>query len=157
MRRIAFVFLPMVLALSGTAVAQTDICIKRGTNGMDKDATAAWREMEARKDPRFMEAMAGVWSSEVRSPQTGQVSYLFLSYQENGIVDYQNRVCSATGCNDYAGHGLYAGFFLGNGRYTAMSILSDLNRDRECTGSTGRFVNDRTIEDSSGNRLTRVR
>ncbi|MFZ1679603.1 MAG: hypothetical protein WAT70_01180 [Rhizobiaceae bacterium] len=157
MRRIAILSLPVLLALAGAAGAQTDICIKRGTNGMDRDATAAWREMDDRKDPEFMQAMAGVWYSETTSPQTGQVSQLYLSYRQDGIFDYQNRVCSATGCNDYAGHGLFAGFFLGNGRYTSMSILSDLNRDRECTGSTGRFVDERTIEDSGGGRMTRVR
>lgn len=142
---------------ANAALAQTDVCIKRGTNGVDRDATAAWREMEERKDPQFMAAMQGVWYTETQSPQTGQASYLYLTYQANGIVDYQNRVCSNLGCNDYAGHGLFAGFFLGNGRYTSMSIISDLNRDRECTGSTGRFLDETTIEDSNGGRLTKIR
>lgn len=149
-------FLLLLAATAAPAMAQTDVCIKRGTNGVDQKATAAWREMESRKDPQFMATMAGTWYAETQSPQTGQVSYLYLTYQSNGIVDYQNRVCNGGYCNDYAGHGLFAGFFLGNGRYTSMSIISDLNRDRECTGSTGRFLNDTTIEDSNGGRLSKV-
>lgn len=151
--------LGMALALmASNAAAQTDVCIIRGTNGIDRDATDAWRRMEDRKDPQYMAAMAGVWYTESRSPQTGQVSQLYLSYKSNGIFDYQNRVCSSAGfCNDYEGHGLFAGFFLGDGRYTSMSIVSDLNRDRECTGSTGKFINDTTIEDSNGGRLAKVR
>ena len=153
--RLAIVAAALVAAVD-PAFAQSETCMRRG--GVDQNATAKWREMQRRADPQFMTAMEGVWYSETSSPQTGQVSHLYLTYQSNGILDYQNRVCSSAGyCSDYAGHGLFAGFFLGGGDFTMMSIISDLNRDRECAGNTGRLVDDQTIEDSSGGVMRKVR
>lgn len=157
MIRLAHLGAVLLIAGATPAFGQTDVCIIRGTNGIDENATQRWRDMEARADPAFMKAIAGVWYAEIASPATGQVDYRYHSFQDNGLFDYQDRVCSATGCNDYAGHGLFAGFFTAGRDFTLMLIVSDLNRDRECAGGSGRLTGTDRMVDGTGTTWRRVR
>lgn len=139
------------------AVAQQDVCVRQGTGQVDQQATARWREFANSADPRIMQALSGVWYSETQAT-TGQVAYTYVTYEANGLYQYSQRVCGGMGmCSDYAGHGMFAARSAGGNGFMGMIIVSDLQRDRLCTGLNGRFVDAQTYQSADGALVRRVR
>lgn len=102
-------------------------------------------------------AMAGTWYSETQSPQTGQVSRLYLSYGANGALNYQNQVCDASGaCNSYQGSGAWAAMPISGSAFSGIQMISDQGRNQECTGFFGQFVDQNTIQAGAGGMMKRV-
>lgn len=148
----------VVLALGVLpAAAQQDVCVRQGTGQIDQQATARWREMANAADPRVMQALSGVWYSETRAP-TGQVAYTYFTYEPNGLYQYSQRVCGGMNmCSDFAGHGLFAARSAGGNGFVGMTIVSDLQRDRLCTGLNGRFIDAQTFQSADGAYARKVR
>src|SRR5262245_52810551 len=111
---------------AGPAAADEAFCKRQGQ--FDQQATQTLQQMLERTDPQLTQFLAGTWYFETRSPSTGQASYMYCNFGPDTLFAYQNRVCSGTGCNDYRGAGLFAGIPIGNGQYTMMLSVSDLNR-----------------------------
>ena len=105
-----------------------------------------------------MQALAGVWYMEIRSPSTGQVNYHYNSFEPNGLYQYSSRVCGSGGyCNDFSGHGMIVAAPSGNNQFAYMLMTSDLRRDRLCTGNSAQFVDQSTIQEAGGQTWRRVR
>jgi len=152
-------FLGMVFFALGVApaAAQQDVCVRQGTGQIDQQATARWREMVNSADPRIMQALSGVWYSETRAP-TGQVAYTYFTYEPNGLYQYSQRVCGGMNmCSDFAGHGLFAARSAGGNGFMGMVVVSDLQRDRLCTGLNGRFIDAQTFQSADGAYARKVR
>lgn len=157
MKKIARLGLLVGFALASTASsAQQPVCKRQGQ--IDQAATKALQDMLQRADPKLKQTLAGTWYFETRSPSTNQVSYMYFTFGPDTLFAYKNRVCGGLtgGCNDYEGIGLFAGIPTGNGVYTTMSTVSDLNRDSECSGGTLR-VSGSTVRDGAGQVWRKVR
>jgi hypothetical protein len=139
---------------AGPASADEAFCKRQGQ--FDQQATQTLQQMLERTDPQLVQFLAGTWYFEARSPSTNQVSYMYYQFGPDTLFAYQNRVCSGTGCNDYQGAGLFAGIPIGNGQYTMLLSISDLNRDHECSGFALQ-ISGNTVRDSSGQAWSRVR
>ena len=149
-------FAAMFLAGQGTAMAASETCMRRGN--VDQQATAAWKEMVRQAQPEFMKGIAGVWHAEIHAPMTGQTDSQYQIFQADGQWEYRSQVCAnATFCSDFSGHGLFAGRMLDDSQYTLMLMVSDLNRDRQCSGGTGRVIDSKTLQDSMGTVWRKVR
>lgn len=138
-----------VLLLCGPALAQCEYCADANGN-VDANATQAWAQMQERADGAFMEQLAGTWYSQTQSPATGQTAETYVTYAPDGRYQYQQRICSATGCNDYGGGGSWAAFPMGGGAYTIMTITTDQSRSQQCYGTTSRMVDANTVVDNLG-------
>lgn len=149
--------LASILAGTAVAAAQT-VCMTPGTNGVDQNATDTFQQMTSRTTPEIVQALAGVWYAEIRSPSTNQIDYHYNYFEPNGLFQYQSRVCGGMtgGCNDYQGQGAWAAIPTGDGSLTMMFSVSDLNRNNQCAGSVGRFVDAMTMQDSNGTMWRRV-
>lgn len=150
MKKYATIWALLLSAASFPSMAQQQVCIRPGTNQIDQQATQTFQQMMASADQQTMQAISGVWYSETQSPSTGQVDYQYNSYEPNGLFQYSSRVCSRIQCSDFAGHGMYAAVSQGSGQFTVMLMVSDMSRDRQCTGWTGRFVDQQTIQTANG-------
>jgi hypothetical protein len=151
------VSLILPLALATPAVAQSVICLERQSGQVDGQATQAFADMQARTTPDLAQAMAGNWYSENTSPQTGQISRLYLSYGANGSLSYQNQVCDSSGaCNSYQGSGAWAAMPMGGTAFSGIQMISDQGRNQECTGFSGQFVDRNTIQSGAGGMMRRV-
>jgi hypothetical protein len=134
-------------------LAQDDVCYLRvqGQWTVDPKGTQAWLEAVKRQDPEVMLAMNGVWYGELVDPASGAVSYQFKQYDESGGFAYQSRTCSTAGfCSDNTGTGYYTGMKIGDGSISLFVIVSDLERDHECTGGYARLVDANRMEDAFG-------
>lgn len=113
--------------------------------------------MQSRTSSQLAQAMAATWYSETRSPQTGQVSRLYLSYGANGALSYQNQVCDTSGaCNNYQGSGTWAATSMGGSAFSGIQMISDQGRNQECTGFSGQFLDQNTIQSGAGGMMRRV-
>jgi hypothetical protein len=139
---------------ASSAAADESYCKRQGQ--FDQQATDTLQQMLERTDPQLKQFLAGTWYFEAHSPSTGQASYMYYNFGPDTLFAYQNRVCSGTGCNDYEGAGLFSGIPIGNGQYTMMLSVSDLNRDHECSGFA-LTISGNTVRDSNGQAWTRVR
>lgn len=148
-----------VALLCGTsAFAQAEVCVDPNTHQVDGGATQTWQAMTQRSDASVMAQLAGTWYIETQNSYTGQVDHQYQQYSPDGFFNYQDRVCDGSGaCNDYAGQGNYAVIGLPDGSLQLMTIVSDLNRDRQCTGTAARFMDADTVQFSTGGMLRRVR
>jgi hypothetical protein len=144
----------VVCLAAGSAAADESYCKRRGQ--FDQGATDTLQQMLERTDPQLKQFLAGTWYFEANSASTGQASYMYYLFGPDTLFAYQNRVCSGTGCNDYDGAGMFAGIPIGNGQYTMMLSVSDLNRDHECSGFA-LTISGNTVRDSNGQVWTRVR
>ncbi len=147
----------VICAVASPGLAQTVFCLDRQSGQVDQAASQAFADMQDRMDPQLAQAMSGTWYSETSSPQTGQVSRLQISYGANGNLTYQNQVCDSSGaCNNYQGQGAWAAMQTGNGAFTGISMISDQGRNQECTGFSGQFLDQNTIQSGAGGILRRV-
>lgn len=145
------------LILPGAATAQQVFCLDRNSGGVNAAATQAFADMQARMDGQLAQTIAGTWYGETQSPQTGQVSRLYVTYGADGSLSYQNQVCDGSGaCSQYQGQGAWAGMQTGGGGYTGIQMISDQSRNQECTGFAGRFVDQNTIQSDTGGTMQRV-
>lgn len=141
----------VVFAMPGVAGAQTLTCLNQSTGAIDGAATQAFADMQARTDSRLAQALAGTWYSETPSPATGQISRLELSYGADGSLSYRNQVCDQMGfCPTYEGFGAWAAIDLGGGGFSGIQMISDLNRNHECTGFSGQFLDGNTVRSGTG-------
>jgi hypothetical protein len=151
----------MVLSgvLATPVLAQAEVCVDPNTGAVDGAATRTWQQMSERSDPELMRQMAGTWYIEIPNPYNSQVDQEYLRYSSDGFFDYRSHVCDTAtgGCNDYSGQGNYAVIGLPDGSLQFMSIVSDLNRDRQCSGSSARFVDTNSLRFSTGGIMRRVR
>lgn len=153
----AKVFFVIGIAVSSPAAAQNGVCLSQQSGQIDAAATQALTDMAARRDPQLAQAMAGTWYSETPAAATGQISRLYVSYGADGQLQYQNQVCDQSGaCNQYQGSGLWAAISLGNGTFSGIQMISDQGRNQECTGFTGRFLDQQTIQSGAGGISRRV-
>lgn len=127
------------LTLAVPAWAAEDFCIDPRTRAVDPRSTQALRQMLQNADRQAMQQMSGTWYLEQPSPATNQISYLYQTFEQNGLYSYQNRVCGPVGCSDYQGTGLFALRATGDGAYSGVIMVSDLHRNHQCTGLSGRF------------------
>lgn len=139
------------------AAAADDYCVNPSTGQVDQRATAQFRQLDRSPDARFMRVLAGRWYSEVGSPSTGQISRLLQSFARNGLYDYANQVCTSFGCSVYQGTGLHAVRRRTSTAFVGLIIVSDLNRNHQCVGLSGRVVNADTIALVGGGIMRRVR
>lgn len=147
----------MFIALgAGGALAQNDVCIDPNTRQIDQQGTEAWQYIAQNTDPSLVQALTGTWYTEVVAANTGQIDYQYNIYEANGLFQYRSRVCSGSACNDYDGHGFFAVMPTGDGTMTTMLIVSDLNRDRQCSGGSSRFLDANTMQTSTGQVWQRV-
>lgn len=149
--------LGLALLAGGAALAQGEYCADANGN-VDAVATQTWRDVVGRADAGFMQQLAGTWYSQTQSPSTGQVAETYVTYAPDGGYQYQQRICSQTGCNDYSGGGSWAAFPMGDGAsYTIMTMTTDQSRVQQCYGTTSRLVDADTIQDNLGNIARRAR
>ena len=145
------------MAAASPAAAQNAMCLSQQSGQVDAAATQALTDMASRRDPQLAQAMAGTWYSETSSPDTGQISRLYVSYGADGQMQYQNQVCDQSGaCNQYQGSGLWAAIPMGNGSFSGIQMISDQGRNQECTGFSGRFLDQQTIQSGAGGISRRV-
>ena len=151
---------PLVLAAALAALlaappslAQDDVCYLRaqGHWTLDPRATKAWLEARKYQDDDIMRTMTGVWYGEVVDPSSGAVSYQYKQYDESGGFAYQSRTCSTAGfCSDNTGTGYYTAMKNGDGSISFFMIISDLERDHECTGGYARILSPTQLQDAFG-------
>ncbi len=154
----AAVVMTVAALQAGAAGAQQVFCLDRQSGRIDPAATQAFAEMQARRDPRITQALAGSWWSETQSPATGQISRLAVTYGADGALAYQNQVCDASGaCGMYQGAGAWAAIDLGNGAFSGIQMISDQGRNQECTGFSGRFLDTDMIQSGAGGISRRMR
>lgn len=150
----------ILLAVSSAASAREDYCITPGTRQIDRNATAQLQQLEATANPTLQRLLAGVWLRQTRNPATGQTSNNFQQYQANGLWQYVDTVCDASGrfCSRYSGVGVFGARFnpsVQNG-FVGIISVSDSTRNHQCIGLNGRFINATTIVDSTGTVLRKV-
>lgn len=149
--------LTAMLFATSPALAQAVACVDPNTRQIDPGATQTFQAMAARSDPQIMGQLAGTWYIESRNPYNSQVDYQYQQYSPDGFFNYRDRVCDGSGaCNDYDGQGNYAVIGLPDGTIQLMTIVSDLSRDRQCSGSVARFVDANTVQFSTGGMMQRV-
>lgn len=137
------------------ALAQDVYCMRQGQ--FDQAATQTFADMRQRTDQQLAQALAGTWYGETNSPQTGQVSRLYVTYGADGSFSYQNQVCDQTGaCGQYQGMGAWAAMQTGGGGFSGIQMVSDQSRNQECSGFAGRFVDQNTIQSDTGGYMQRV-
>ena len=152
----AFVTFSALIALP--VAAQNVFCLDQQSGQVNAQATQAFADMQDRMDPQLAQAMAGNWYSETPSPQTGQISRLQISYGAEGGLNYQNQVCDASGaCNTYQGQRAWAAMSLQAGSFSGIQMISDQGRNQECTGFSGQFLDQNTIQSGAGGIMQRVR
>jgi hypothetical protein len=156
--RVAVLAAALLLVEPSVALAQAEVCVNPSTRQVDAHATQTWQQMAQRSDAEIMRQMAGTWYFEAANPYNTQVDYQYQRYTADGFFDYRDRVCdTATGiCNDYSGQGNYAVIGIGDGSIQFMTIVSDLNRDRLCSGNAARFVDANTLQFATGVQMRRV-
>ena len=154
----ATVALASGLLLPTLAVAREDYCLRPGTQQIDQQATAAFRQLEAQSNQAIMNRLAGVWLATVQSPATGQVSYLYEQFGANGLYGYTNYVCSANGfCSRYDGTGVYAVRANGPQSFLGSKDVSDtVGRDHACLSLTATFRGRNTLVAPGGQVSRRV-
>jgi len=149
--------LSIVAAGCQAALAQTVVCLDQQSGQVDANATQTFADMQGRMDPALVQALSGAWYSETQSPATGQVSKLYITFGPDGSLGYQNRVCDQTGaCSDYQGQGAWAALSLGGGQFSGMQMVSDQGRNQLCTGFSGTFIDQMTIQTGAGGVMRRV-
>ena len=145
------------VTIATASSAQNVVCLDQQSGQVDGNATQAFADMQGRMDTELAQAMAGNWYSETPAAATGQISYLYVTYGANGSFSYQNRVCDQSGaCSDYQGSGAWAAMQLGGGQFSGIQMVSDQGRNQLCTGFTGRFVDQVTIQWGAGGVSRRV-
>jgi hypothetical protein len=121
----------------------------------DAALTAAWMRTLQAADARLMATLAGVYYTEIPAPQLGMVSRQFRTYSANGLFEYRDQTCSATGCSTNQGHGRWAAYGLGGNRISLMITWTDLIRVNACAG--GELRHDaRGLTGADGSRWQRV-
>jgi hypothetical protein len=156
--RLPFMAGILTLACAGPVLAQAEACVDPNTRQVDQHATDTWLQMSQRADPGLMGQMAGTWYIEIRNQLNAQIDQQYQRFSADGFFDYHSHVCdtSTGGCNDYSGKGNYAVMAMGDGSMQFMTIVSDLNRDRQCSGSAARFVDANTLQLSTGELMKRT-
>jgi hypothetical protein len=148
------------LAAAATpALAQNDFCYAPGGRQIvDEQATNAWRDMLGRQDNRIIQAMTGVWYAEIPAPQLGMTSYQYRQFDANGLFQYQDKTCTngSDFCSQNQGTGFYTATGAADGSILTFIIVSDLQRDHECSGGYARFIDDMTMQDGGGTVWRRV-
>ncbi len=75
----------------------------------DAALTQAWMRTLQAADARLMATLAGVYYTEIPAPQLGMISCQYRSYSANGLFEYRDETCSATGCSTSQGHRRWGG------------------------------------------------
>jgi hypothetical protein len=146
------------LLSSDLASAREDYCLNPGTGTLNVEATNAFRRFQAQNDPAVMRALKGTWLSTTVSAATNQISYLYESFDTNGLYGYTNYVCTLqnTFCSQYVGTGVYAVRAKSTNSFFGSKIVSDTVRlDHACLSLGGTFRNAKTWV-SGGVKHTRV-
>lgn len=151
-----------VIAVTAPALAQPNeaYCNRRSGNQvmMDQNATNTFHEMVARQDNNAIAAMSGVWYAEIPAPQLGMTSYQYRQYQGNGLFQYQDQTCTngTQSCSQNQGTGFFTAMTAQDGSIATFLIVSDLQRDHECTGGYMRFIDQNRMQDGGGTIWQRV-
>lgn len=151
------------LAITAPALAQQDYCARRIEGNppstiLDQNATDTFHAMVARQDNNAIVAMTGVWYAEIPAPQLGMTSYQYRQYSANGLFQYQDQTCTngTQSCSQNQGTGFFTAMTAQDGSIATMMIVSDLQRDHECTGGYMRFIDQNRMQDGGGTIWQRV-
>jgi hypothetical protein len=121
--------------------------------------TDQWREYQQLADPKAMSAFAGVWYTEHLSPAGDMLNQQYLSFEPNGLFQYQDRTCATqpgiTPCSQNQGVGDWNAHPLPDGSLTVMYHFSDLNRGSACADFAG-SIQGAVFSVQGGGQLQRV-
>jgi hypothetical protein len=125
---------------------------------LDQGATDTFHSMVARQDNNAIVAMTGVWYAEIPAPQLGMTSYQYRQYQSNGLFQYQDQTCTngTQSCSQNQGTGFFTAMTAQDGSFATMIIVSDLQRDHECSGGYMRMLDQNHMQDGGGTVWQRV-
>ena len=147
----------LVLSSPGSAWAEDPFCLDPRTRLPEETATRELSRMIEAADPEAMRVVVGRWYSETRNPATGQISYLYQTFEPSGLYSYANRVCGVGGCSDYRGVGQFGVRSIGPGAIFGLMTISDLQRDHVCMPLQGRLQGRDTFVTSGGATWQRAR
>lgn len=124
-----------VVTAATPALAREDFCLN-ANGSRNPTATNGYRQIERTRNEATMRRINGIWFSQTRNPFTGQISYLWETFEgrgaQAGLYSYANIVCDSAVCSRwYEGTGLWA-VKGGVRKFSGMMIVSDLNLDHFC-------------------------
>ncbi|MBV1704977.1 MAG: hypothetical protein KGQ28_09240, partial [Hyphomicrobiales bacterium] len=115
----------------------------------DIQGSTTWARLGVANDPGALQALAGTWYTEIRSPNTGAIQYLYQTYEANGLYQYRDRTCGTgygmTTCSNNQGTGELRAVRQGDGSIFFMVRWSDLSRSSACTSYQVRFSDPGTM------------
>lgn len=133
-------------------------CVNQVNGAYDAIASADWQARFQRTDRQALGQVAGVWYTEIQSPDGSMISYQYYSYQPTQILDVQSRTCGTIPtCTDSYGTGMFAAETQGDGSIFITINYSDNNRRNACSGGYYRVVDPGTMVNAAGNVMKRVR
>ena len=132
----------LLLITTGLAQAQFDAQLTKNCLRIEFDAEVA-------------KPLVGIWYSEATDPR-GFVNQMYSQFTADGVFDYQDRTCGATGCSQNQGHGLYAINAQGDGNYYAARIFNDVQRTNACLGLQFKVLDANTLQLQDGSVMQRV-
>lgn len=135
---------------AGPALAREDFCLNRD-GSRNNTATKGYRAIENNRNENLMRRIDGTWRSRTDNPFTGQISFLWQTFEgrgaQSGVYSYYNVVCDRNGQNcsrAYQGVGLWA-VQGSRTNFNGMRIVSDLDLDHFCQLLSGRLSNNNDV------------
>lgn len=130
----AFVAALAVVTASAPALAREDFCLN--SNGsINREATNGFRKIDKNRNEATMRRINGIWFSATRNQFTGEISYLWETFEgrgaQSGLYSYANIVCGSVCGRWFEGTGLWA-VQGGVRKFSGMLIVSDLQLDHFC-------------------------
>lgn len=158
MRGRALLILAMAMTgpMPARAAGPNDACVNQVNGAYDAVASQNWQEHFRNTDANALQMIAGTWYSEIRNQQLGMIAYTYQSFLPTQIYDYRQRTCSATGCSDAYGTGMFGAESQADGSIFITINMSDNNRRNACSGNYVRFTDQNTLSTSDGGQAQRV-
>ncbi len=141
--------------LPAGAAGPNDACVNQANGAYDAVASQNWQDHFRNTDQNALRMISGTWYSEIRNQQLGMIAYTYQTFQPTQIYDYRQRTCSATGCSDAYGTGMFAAETQADGSLFVTTNVSDNIRHNACSGNYARFVNQNTYVTPDGTQQIR--
>ena len=143
-------------SLPAWAAGPNDACVNQVNGAYDAVASQNWQDHFNNTDQNALQMISGTWYSEINNQHLGMTAYTYQSFLPTQIYDYRQRTCSATGCSDAYGTGMFAAETQADGTLFVTINVSDNNRRNACSGNTVRFIDRDTLSTSDGGQARRV-
>jgi hypothetical protein len=143
-------------SLPAWAAGPNDACVNQVNGAYDAVASQNWQDHFRNTDQNAVQMIAGTWYTEIRNQQLGMIAYTYESYLPTQIFDYRQRTCSATGCSDAYGTGMFGAETQADGSVFVTRNFSDNNRRNACGGFYVRFLDRNTMVTQDGGRYSRA-